>query len=142
MIGRREFLRGTLGGAAWLAGPRPARARLRLPPPGGSGVEHIVVVTMENRSFDHVLGWHPTADGRQAGLDYADAGGVRHATYPLAPDYAGCGHPDPDHSWDGGRVQYAGGAMDGFLRSGASDVLAIGYYGEADRPFASALARH
>ena len=37
-------------------------------------IQHIVVVMMENRSFDHLLGWHPTADGMQAGLEYTDAG--------------------------------------------------------------------
>ena len=39
-------------------------------------------------------------------------------------------------------MQYDGGAMDGFLRSGANDEYAIGYYGEQDRPFGSALARN
>ena len=28
---------------------------------------------MENRSFDHILGWLPGADGKQAGLTYVDA---------------------------------------------------------------------
>ena len=28
-----------------------------LPNPTSSGIEHIVVVMMENRSFDHLLGW-------------------------------------------------------------------------------------
>ena len=32
---------------------------------------------MENRSFDHFLGWLPGADGKQAGLTYLDATGVR-----------------------------------------------------------------
>ena len=36
-----------------------------LPSPGRSGIKHIVVVTMENRSFDHFLGWFPNAEGRQ-----------------------------------------------------------------------------
>src|SRR5256886_13785866 len=60
------------------------------------GIEHVVLVMMENRSFDHFLGWLPQADGRQAGLTYFDASGTGHATYPLAPDYQGCGHQDPD----------------------------------------------
>ncbi|MGB8004424.1 MAG: alkaline phosphatase family protein, partial [Gaiellaceae bacterium] len=41
-----------------------------LPRPGRSGIEHVVVVMMENRSFDHLLGWLPHADGKQAGLKY------------------------------------------------------------------------
>ena len=105
-----------------------------------SGVDHIVVVQMENRSFDHFLGWHPTANGMQAGLAYPDETGALIPTAPLAPDYMGCGHPDPDHSWEGSRISYADGAMDGFLLAGQNDAYAIGYYGEADRPFFNALA--
>lgn len=33
--------------------------------------------------------------------------GTQHLVYPLAPDYTGCGHPDPDHSYTGGRICYA-----------------------------------
>lgn len=97
---------------------------------------------MENRSFDHFLGWLPNAEGMQAGLSYLDGNGVAHATHALAPDFTGCSHPDPDHSYAGGRVQYDNGAMDGFLRSGKNDDYAIGYYVEGDRPFYSALARN
>src|SRR6266705_1575302 len=38
-----------------------------LPSPKHSGITHIVVVMMENRSFDLFLGWLPGADGQQAG---------------------------------------------------------------------------
>jgi phospholipase C len=150
-INRRDFLRTTAGVSAGavcgrFGGPAlqafGAPRDLLLPPPARSGIEHVVVVMMENRSFDHLLGWLPTADGRQAGLTYADSAGVSHQTYGLAPDYTGCGHPDPDHSYEGGRIQYDGGAMDGFLRSGSNDEFAIGYYVEADLPFSSALARN
>ncbi len=113
-----------------------------LPNPNRSGIEHIVVVMMENRSFDHLLGWLPNADGMQAGLTYVAADGTAHDTTPLAPDYMGCTHPDPDHSWVGGRVEYDGGAMDGWLRAGMNDSYAIGYYEETDRPFFNALARN
>jgi phospholipase C len=135
-ISRRRFIQTTAGAAGaaafahtdWLLAAAPT-----LPSPRSSGIDHIVVVMMENRSFDHMLGWVPGADGRQAGLVYTDEAGVEHATYPLAPDFQGCGHPDPDHSYDGGRVQFNNGACDGFLRAGASDEYAIGYYTEADR---------
>ena len=75
-----------------------------LPKAEQSGIQHIVVVMMENRSFDHFLGWLPNADGMQAGLSYADETGAVFQTAPLAPDYMGCEHPDPDHSWEGGRA--------------------------------------
>src|ERR1051326_2663636 len=71
----------------------------KLPKPNHSGIEHIVVVMMENRSYDHFLGWLPGADGKQAGLSYKDSAGVSHPTFGLAPDYQGCSHPDPDHSY-------------------------------------------
>jgi phospholipase C len=94
-----------------------------------SGIEHIVVVTMENRSFDHFLGWLLNADGKQSGLTFADSAGVSHATHSLSGDYTGCPHPDPDHSYAGARVEYDHGLMDGFLRAGSNDGYSIGYYG-------------
>ena len=135
-LGRRRFLRNLVGasGAAMTA-----EAAV---PPERSGIDHIVVVMMENRSFVHQFGWLPGADGRQAGLTYLDAAGTPHATHRLRRSFKGCGHPDPSHSYGGGRAQYNGGTMDGFLRSGDNDEYAIGYYREADRPFHGALARH
>lgn len=101
--------------------------------PQSSGIEHVVVLMMENRSFDHFLGWLPDADGRQDGLSYLDAGGASHSTYPLAPDFQGCGHRDPDHSYAGARVEYNGGQCDGWLR--VNDTFSIGYYRQEDLAF-------
>jgi phospholipase C len=135
-VSRRRFIGGaaTTVGALAAAGPS---ALARKPAPGGSSaaIEHVVVVMMENRSFDHFLGWVPGANGRQSGLVYADASGTRHATHPLAPDYQGCAHPDPDHSYEGGRVEFNGGACDGWLRAGQNDDYAIGYYRQSDLAF-------
>jgi phospholipase C len=141
---RRRFLQGAAAaaGGALLLPRAPSRASgTALPAPQQSGIEHIVVVMMENRSFDHFLGWLPGANGRQAGLSYPDASGALHPTFALAPTlgYQGCNNLDPDHSWEGGRIQYNGGAMDGWLRA-HSDELAIGYYERADRPFFNELA--
>src|SRR5947209_6025504 len=114
----------------------PTRAQLiggPLPDPASCGIEHIIVFMVENRSFDHFLGWLPGADGRQAGLTYADSSGVPHPTFPLAPDFQGCSYNDPDHSYAGGRVEYNDGACDGWLR--ANDVFSIGYYRQEDLPF-------
>jgi phospholipase C len=116
----------------------------RLPTPNRSGIQHIVLVMMENRSFDHFLGWLPGANGRQAGLLYSDAAGVQHPTYALTqqnpPDYQGCVHPDPDHSYAGGRVEFDNGACDGWLRAGSNDTYAIGYYTQNDLAFLGAAA--
>jgi phospholipase C len=110
--------------------------------PAKSGIEHIVVVTMENRSFDHLFGWMSWAKGRQAGLQYRDPSGAVHKTHRLAPDFTGCPHPGPDHSYSGARIEYNEGRMNGFLRDSANDVYSIGYYTEADIPFYAALAMH
>jgi phospholipase C len=128
---RRTFLRGaaaTVGASA--LGPAAVAAA-----PSRPQFEHVVVVMMENRSFDHLLGWMPGADGRQAGLTFLDAAGAPHATHALAPDFQGCVHPDPDHSYAGGRIELNGGACDGWLRAGTNDDYAIGYYNQSDLAF-------
>jgi phospholipase C len=135
-LSRREVLAGAAGaaGAIALGSQVPAEATSRLPAPSGSGIEHIVVLMMENRSFDHYLGWLPGADGKQAGLTFVDRDGVSRRTHHLT-DYQGCSHPDPDHSFEGGRVQLNGGRCDGWLRSGPNDEFAIGYYQQSDLGF-------
>jgi phospholipase C len=90
---------------------------------------------MENRSFDHLLGWLPGADGKQAGLTFSDKHGVSHSTFRLAPDFQGCRYEDPDHSYRGSRTAYDHGRCDGWLRAGKNDVYAIGYYTQPDLPF-------
>jgi phospholipase C len=153
LMRRRDFLQraavaGGLGvGMASVLGPdtilgeAAARARKPIPAPENMPIDTIIVLMMENRSFDHYLGWLPGADGRQSGLTYTDAAGHAQPTHRLKGDFQGCAHPDPDHSWDGGRAQVDGGRMDGFLRSGANDSFSIGYYAEEDLPFLPAAAR-
>jgi phospholipase C len=126
---------GALGTLARAAAAAPAA----LPHPAQSGIDHVVVVMMENRSFDHLVGWLPGADGKQAGLTYLDAHGVPHQTYPLAPDFQGCGFLDPDHSYEGARVEWDNGACDGWLLP-TGDLFPIGYYRQEDLPFMSAAA--
>ena len=151
---RREFLQRTAlaaGLATGLGTVLPAdtlvaeaarkQRRAALPSPRNMPIDTFVVLMMENRSFDHYLGWLPGADGRQAGLTYVDRAGKAHATARLAPDFQGCAHPDPDHSWDGGREQLNGGRMDGFLRSGENDEFSIGYYAPQDLPFVGHAAK-
>jgi phospholipase C len=149
-INRRDFLKGAAGvsGAA-IAGSGLAKHVFargttelpHLPPPDQSAIQNIVVLMMENRSFDHMLGWMPNARGKQSGLFYTDKKGVKHETQRLT-SYTGCPHPDPDHSYQGGRSEYDGGKMDGWLRTTTNDEYCIGYYTEEDLPFFGALARN
>ena len=46
--------------------------RQSLPPRATARIAHIVVVMLENRSFDHLRGWLPTADARQTALSDPD----------------------------------------------------------------------
>ena len=88
-VNRREFLRRAAGvaSAAALAGKSTivSGQTESLPDPADSGIEHIVVVMMENRSFDHLLGWLPGANGQQAGLAYLD-NERRGSPHPAADD--------------------------------------------------------
>jgi phospholipase C len=86
-----------------------------LHPHGSNGIKHVVVLMMENRSFDHFLGWLPGADGRHD-MTFLSTDGHVYPNYPLAPDFQGCGYTDPDHSWEGFLVQHNRGRMDGFLQ--------------------------
>jgi phospholipase C len=137
--------RRTLLGAAGVAGALTATGGYRLlgdsadaattlPLPGDSGIEHVVVLMMENRSFDHFLGWLPGADGQQAGLTYLDRYRVSHDTHHLTVT-SSCGYADPDHSYEGGRIELNGGQCNGWLRAGENDTMAIGYYEKADLEF-------
>jgi phospholipase C len=134
-ITRRSFLQGSLAGLAACATRSfespDAIEKKRF---DRNKIKHIVVLMMENRSFDHMLGWHPTADAMQEGLSYPDASGLLYSTFPLAPDFQGCAYADPDHSWEGGRIEYNGGACDGWMRAN-SDPFTLGYYTAADLPF-------
>jgi phospholipase C len=150
---RRDFLKRTAITAGLAAGmglvldpdTLVAEAALRqrevqLPSARNLPIDTFVVLMMENRSFDHYLGWLPGADGRQAGLEFTDPQGAKHATHRLQTDFQGCAFLDPDHSWQGGRTELDGGHMDGFLKA-ASDVFSIGYYTEPDLPFTPHVAQ-
>jgi phospholipase C len=130
---------------------------------GAKGVEHVVILMMENRSFDHFLGWLPGADGRHD-LTFEATDGKVYPNYPLAPDFQGCGYSDPDHSWEGWLVQHNHGKMNGFLRRptvpadnpgvklAKANTFPVGYYTNLnpdgsrkavpDLPVIGALAEH
>ena len=127
-LNRRDFLKGAAGvGGAFALGQQAAHAGLLVPAPrvalsssslpdaGSRLIEHVVVIMMENRSTDHLLGWHPNADVRQA-QSFVDNAGVSHGTYDLLDThtYMGCGKADrTNHNYDGGRLQINGGAWTG-----------------------------
>jgi phospholipase C len=148
---RREFLAKTaaLAGVAGLATVLPVdrllslaaeeQTRAAFPSPRNMPLDNIVVLMMENRSFDHYFGDFAGADGRNKGLSYPDAKGRMHPTHYLRNDFQGCGFKDPDHSFEGGREQYHRGKLDGFYKT--SDAFALGYYKLKDLGFLAPAAR-
>jgi phospholipase C len=156
---RRNVLRGFAASAAVAASglPMPVSAHSLRPPgsrpfphlPEGTDtipqIEHIIVVMMENHSYDNRLGTlcRPGADGLRL-----DRHGVPVATNPY-PDGrlqrafhmpTACQLPaKPAQDWLDSHVQYADGANDGFVRS-SSGPVAMGYWDRADQPFYNALA--
>jgi phospholipase C len=133
-VSRRDFLaRMAIATGAGIVGCKNDGTS---PDPGTTNgtLDHIIVVMMENRSFDHLLGWLPGTDGKQSGLSYIDKNGVSRATHHLT-SFDGCGQADPNHSATGGRVQFNNGACDGWLKADGSDLSAIGYYAATDLYF-------
>ena len=117
-------------------------------------IDHIVVLMLENRSFDHMLGYlsleagRDDVDGLRAGFANEHDGRsyhVRHLDSTAIAD-------DPDHSASSVDRQVSGGEMSGFVTAFA-DVLSrrgirdadpgrvMGYYNAADVPVYDHLAR-
>ena len=97
-------------------------------PPGLDKLQHIVVLMMENRSFDHMLGSlsavNPKIDGITDQLSNPDTTGAAVKPQALA-DYQGQLDPDPDHHFPAVDLQIFGGDtsatrkpnMQGFIKS-------------------------
>jgi phospholipase C len=144
-ITRRRALGVAAAGAGALAvsGTSLGRAAAAVPVPGlrgglprnpaDSGIDHVVVLMMENRSFDHYLGWLPDANGDQTKL-YRATDGTYHKTWHL-DTFTGEGFHDPNHGYLGGRQEFHDGQCDGWLRTTNNDIYSIGYYTDDDLDF-------
>ena len=107
-------------------------------------IEHIVVLMMENHSYDNRLGMlrRPGANGFRLGRDglpaatnpYAN-GDIQHAfRMPTT-----CQNSTVTQEWGNSHIQYDNGKMDGFVIT--SQAEAMGYWQEEDQPFYYSLAR-
>jgi hypothetical protein len=121
-----------------------------------ANIDHIVVLTMENRSFDHMLGYlslppekggmgRTDVDGLKGGeINYVN--GVACPSLPFAP-LDTIMTPDPPHSWEPVTRAINGGKMDGFAQAyydeRGMDVAAriMKYHTAANVPVYDALAR-
>jgi phospholipase C len=106
-------------------------------------IEHIIIVMMENHSFDNYLGMLGRGDGFTLGAGHkptntnpAANGDIVHA-FPMP---SACqGDHGPTQSWDASHESFNGGRMDGFVR--ASGPVAMGYWTAETIPFYYSLAK-
>jgi phospholipase C len=160
-MSRRRFLSTTakLAAVGGLAGVTPGLVRHRaygapmaaLPDPKGNPIEHVVVLMMENRSFDHYFGslaldeCRADVRGLSAGLANTGADGRTVKVFKL-DDY--CQELDPPHGFDASKIQYANGTNGGYLLAmdrehpghPLSNNKVMGHYTRADLPFSYAVA--
>lgn len=114
-------------------------------------IDHIVVLMMENRSFDHMLGYLSLEGGR-SDIDGLHAehvnvhGGVAYPIHHLQRTALGPGQ-DPSHTGASVAVQLQqqnGGFVDDYAQTHPGDpdmALVMGYYNAADLPMYDFLAR-
>lgn len=95
-----------------------------MPPPGLDNLKHLVVLMMENRSFDHMLGGlkatNPAIDGLDGTEWNPDTNGD-HIPVQQKAKYQGQLYPDPNHDFGPVNEQIYNGTtspdMKGFIRS-------------------------
>jgi phospholipase C len=109
--------------------------------------DHIVVVMMENHSFDNLLGALPLVHPGVDGLTFDSAGKPTNSN----PTSGGTAVPSfaiqnteqktfISQHWKEAHEQINGGAMDGFVRTAGDKSEPMGYYTPEGLPFAYSLA--
>jgi len=109
-----------------------------------AGIETIVVLCMENRSFDHCLGSLRLVEGRADidGLTGVESNPDRDGN-PIAVHRIGeLISSDPPHNWGAAHRQWNNGANDGFVQAhaGAFQTDVMGYRIREQQPVTYALA--
>jgi phospholipase C len=156
-ITRRTLLRGagllglslSLRGWVGTAGARELRAPGSLPDPSlpeGTDtlpeIEHVIILMMENHSFDNYFGalnshiGFPLHNGAIRAANPDGNGNLVHAFHmPSACQLDG----HPSQSWNASHIAFGGGRNDGFVLG--SGPVAMGYWTADDIPFYYGLAR-
>src|SRR5215831_3546943 len=136
------------GASSLVPSPSPGCSKL-------TDIEHVVILTQENRSFDHYFGSYRGVRGFSEQSAAFQQPNPSNTTSPplgtLLPFHldasqanAACTH-DISHDWVPQHQSWNNGKMDGFVTSrlpiNANDaVLSMGYYTRADIPYYYALA--
>ncbi len=151
----RDPARG-LSALSWLRGIREPDSLPFPELPAGTDtlpqIEHILVLMMENHSYDNYLGMLGRRRGRWARGDgfqlardglptavnpYPDGRLQRAFHMPTTCQ----NHGVPSQEWNASHIQFDDGRNDGFVRS-PSGPTAMGYWTEDDLPFYYSLADH
>jgi phospholipase C len=113
-------------------------------------IEHIVVLIMENHSFDNVLGMLPYQVPGRGGVDGLSRHRGRITNFNRDPQghkvhgqhaSSPCQLPKvPTQSWNASHESYDRGRNDGFVK--ASGPIAMRFWDKQDLPFSYALAEH
>jgi phospholipase C len=110
--------------------------------PDLSKLEHVVLLMMENRSFDHYFSTLAHENLRSSDVAHLernpDGKGSEVSRFP-EPRYC---VKSPGHEWNDVHLQYGAGRLDGFIAASNPDgERAMGYYSEEQIPFYHYLAR-
>ena len=157
-MSRRRLLQlGAAAGVSLALGPElAARAATTAPAPGGvNGIQHVIFLIQENRSFDHYYGTMSGVrgfDDRTYGIQRFEQvwpGGKAAHLLPFHFDtneVGGAWVNDIDHSWGGQHKFWNHGQMNQWVSGHIQDdgpsvgTACMGYYTRADLPFYYALA--
>jgi phospholipase C len=157
------------GNTIWQPPAQPTQFPVHTPEPAQpattpghlSKIDHIVVVMMENRSFDHMLGYLSREGGRTdiEGLKWETGAGRTQYNYYAGRYYypylltdtqaISIGTLEPDHSFESVKAQMADGMshfVSDYAKNKAGDdpeklKIIMGYYGAEQLPTYDMLAR-
>lgn len=99
-------------------------------------IDHILIASQENHSFDNYFGYYPRAGAFGVPSNYSQPDGnggtvtPQHAFLPIGAD--------PSHTWQSIHSEWNKGAMDGFYTTDGS--AALNYYDGSDLSFYYSLA--
>lgn len=117
---------------------------------GKSGISHIVVLMMENRSFDHLLGWlkrlNPKIDGLVDGMSVPrDPNDLSKGTIPVNNNGYNVAPDDPLHDFNSIATQIDDDAMDGFIltqtQHSRNESNPVSMFDETSAPIINQLAQ-
>ena len=152
-IDRRTFLKLASSGALAAALPASIQKALAIPANNRTGtiadVEHIIILTQENRSFDHYFGTmrgvrgfaDPRAVNLPSGQSVWQQPNGADSLLPFRPPLANLGMqflPDPPHGWNDSHAAWNAGKYDQWVPN--KGVVSMTYYTRQDIPYHYALA--